>query len=200
MTKNDTKNIKALLNMTEVSLNRKMKSTSDFEFLAGTIEMRCRTKLSVSTLKRLWGYTAQEHNPYFSTLSILATFIGYKNFDDFVDNNGIKSPTSFSYTAFSLASKDMRLGDLLWIAWPPDRNCLLSYQGCNQYKVARTQNTKLQVGDSFTSLYFAEGLPLYLDDYIHNDNPPVTFVVGYSGGLSSIKRVKPSRVEDLWQP
>ncbi|MBQ3751849.1 MAG: hypothetical protein II865_11180 [Bacteroidales bacterium] len=197
MTKNDNKNIKALLNMTEVSLNRKMKSTSDFEFLSNSIEMRCRTKLSVSTLKRLWSYTAHEHTPYFSTLSILAIFIGYKNFDDFVANKGIKSPTSFSYTAFSLSSKDMQQGDLLWIAWPPNRNCLLSYQGDNLYKVAQTQNTKLQVGDSFTSLYFAEGLPLYLDDYIHKDNPPVTFVIGYSGGLSSIKRIKSDTREEL---
>ena len=188
--------ISILLQTVEIAIHRKMISSSDFEFLAEAIAIRCRARLSASTLKRLWGYNKNQHNPYFSTLSTLAKFIGYKDFKDFTANKDLKRPSSFSYTASSILSKNLQPGDMLWISWAPNRRCLLTYQGNHRFKVTTAHNTKLHAGDSFSSMHFAEGMPLFLDNYIHKDTPPITFVVGYAGGLNSIKLVTPSEIEE----
>ncbi len=183
--------------MVEVAVHRKMICSSDFDFLADAIAIRCSSKVSASTLKRLWGYDKRHHRPYFNTLSILSKFVGYKDFKHFVECKHIEVPTSFSYTASSILSKDIQPGDMIWISWAPNRRCLLTYHGNHRFKVTIAHNTKLHVGDSFSSMHFAEGMPLYLDNYIHKDNPPTTFVVGYAGGLNSIKRIKPDETEEL---
>ena len=190
------KDIKTLLRLVEVAAHRKMKSSSDFEFLSNAIALRCRHRLSVSTLKRLWGYGKNIHKPYFSTLCILTNFIGFKNFDDFLVNKDLETPSSFTYGAVSLSSQNLCPGDMLWITWSPNRSCLITYIGSHCFHVTEAHNTKLRKGDSFHAMHFSEGMPLYLDKYIHKDNPPVTFVVGYSGGLSSVKLVKPSQEEE----
>lgn len=182
--------------MVEAAVQRKMISSSDFEFLADAIAMRCQAKLSASTLKRLWGYDKRQCKPYYNTLSILTKFIGYKDFHDFIANKELKAPTSFSYSASSVLSKEMQPGDMLWISWAPNRRCLLTYQGHHRFTVAMAHNTKLHVGDSFSSMHFSEGMPLFLDNYIHKDNPPITFVVGYTGGLNSIKLIKSTQEEE----
>lgn len=189
--------IEALLHMVEVAVQRKMITSSDFELLANVIAQRCRSKVSTSTLKRLWGYDKNKHRPLFNTLSSLSKFIGFKDFKDFLDKKNLKTPTSFSYTASSVSSKDMHPGDELWITWAPNRRCQLIYQGFHRFKVNMAHNTKLHVGDSFSSMHFAEGMPLFLDNYIHKDNPPVTFVVGYDGGLNSVKHISSIEREDI---
>lgn len=77
--------IEALLHMVEVAVQRKMITSSDFELLANVIAQRCRSKVSTSTLKRLWGYDKNKHRPLFNTLSSLSKFIGFKDFKDFLD-------------------------------------------------------------------------------------------------------------------
>lgn len=191
----DKKDIKTLLRLVEVSAHRKMKSTSDFAFLSNAIILRCRHRLSVSTLKRLWGYENKKHKPYFSTLCVLTNFIGYKDFDDFLANKDLEAPSSFTYGAASLSSQNLCPGDMLWITWSPNRRCMITYLGSHRFHVTEAHNTKLCEGDSFHAMHISEGMPLYLDKYIHKGNPPITFVVGYSGGLSSVKLVKPSQEE-----
>lgn len=192
----DKKDIMTLLRLVEVAAQRKMKSSSDFEFLSNAIALRCRHSLSISTLKRLWGYANNKHLPYFSTLCVLTQFIGYKDFDDFLANKDLEVPSSFTYEAESILSQNLCPGDMLWITWSPNRRCLITYHGSHRFHVTEAHNTKLCEGDSFHAMRFSEGMPLFLDKYIHKDNPPVTFVVGYSGGLSSVKLVKPSQEEE----
>ncbi len=186
----DKKNINELLDMIEMSVHRKMKTSPDFEYLSEAIARRCKSKLSVSTLKRLWGYDRRYHNPYYNTLSILSRFLGFKEWDDFLHNKNLNSPTSFSYTASSLFSTELEVGDQVWIAWKPNRLCLLAYLGDNRFEVCDAANTKLRVGDSFTCSHFSEGIPLYLDGYVHQGRDPVTFVVGYAGGLTMVRVMK----------
>ena len=48
--------IMLLRQMVEQSVSRKMKAPSDFQFLTGVIQERCKETLCVATLKRIWGY------------------------------------------------------------------------------------------------------------------------------------------------
>ncbi|WP_234572472.1 hypothetical protein [Rhodohalobacter sp. 614A] len=58
----------------------------DFEYLIDLIEEKCGTKLSISTLKRLWRETEQQ-NPHPSTLDALVSILGNKDWMEFKVEN-----------------------------------------------------------------------------------------------------------------
>lgn len=81
--KND---ILILRKMVEDSVSRKIKTPADFQFLTGVIQERCKETLGVTTLKRLWGYVDGYDSTRYSTLSVLARCVGFRDWDDFLAN------------------------------------------------------------------------------------------------------------------
>lgn len=67
----------------------------DFEYLIDLIEETSGTKLSISTLKRLWRETSRQ-NPHPATLDALVSILGYKDWLDFKVENAPrkKSPVT----------------------------------------------------------------------------------------------------------
>jgi len=59
----------------------------DFEELSELIFSATNKRLSVTTLKRIWGRTKWVANPSTATLDILSEFIGYENWRAFVNDN-----------------------------------------------------------------------------------------------------------------
>ena len=86
MTPNETE-ILHLREMVETSVARKMKTPADFQFLTGVIQERCKETLGVTTLKRIWGYVEGYDTTRYSTLSILARCVGFRDWDDFLVNH-----------------------------------------------------------------------------------------------------------------
>ncbi|SHN27753.1 hypothetical protein [Mucilaginibacter sp. OK098] len=62
-------------------------SNDDFEQLGEKIFDKTKVKLSVSTLKRIWGKVRYENFPTTATLNALAGFVGYESWRDFKQNN-----------------------------------------------------------------------------------------------------------------
>ena len=75
--------IDALREAIETTVGKRIQTPKDFDFLSQLIEERCGEHMSVSTLKRVWGYVASNSMPRRSTLNILAQLIGKKDWDDF---------------------------------------------------------------------------------------------------------------------
>ena len=67
----------------EQDIGRQMQTPKDFEFLSACIFQRLQQTVSVSTLKRLWGYTSSYATTRTTTLDVLARFVGYDNFEHF---------------------------------------------------------------------------------------------------------------------
>ena len=97
-----------LLRKVEANCNRKMKTPADFDFLAGVIWNAVHESISSSTLKRVWGYAGKETDARFVTKTILSRYIGYKDWDDFVER--LNSPEIESnrifFTKFEGAGDD----------------------------------------------------------------------------------------------
>jgi len=76
-------------------------ANQDFERLSEQIMARTQVRLSVSTLKRIWGKVRYDSLPAITTLNALAQFSGYKNWRDFsarhshqpVPTNSIQEPS-----------------------------------------------------------------------------------------------------------
>lgn len=57
--------------------------------LSGSIFEKLHQSVSPMTLKRLWGYLQEAPKPRLSTLTILAQYIGYDDWEDFCQQNNL---------------------------------------------------------------------------------------------------------------
>ena len=69
-------------------------SSYDFEKLSENIYRETGMKLSVNTLKRIWGRLSYEPDPSTTTLNILAQFLGYEDWRHFVTQNENRKKTA----------------------------------------------------------------------------------------------------------
>jgi hypothetical protein len=166
---------------------RRMHTPKDFQWLSDEIFSRLHRTLSPSTLKRLWGYIDGADKTRNSTLEILSRFLGFANWDEFVESisqegnsNAVLSP--------HIEAKELKKGDLVKVSWRPNRRCTFRYLGKEQFVVETAENSKLKVGDTFYCSLFILGEPLYLSRLVQGNNPPVDFVVGNKGGLCELER------------
>ena len=184
MTDNN-QNIMLLRQMVEETLAHRLKTSTDFAFLSGCIQGRLRQTISVSTLERIWGYVEGYQTIRESTLSLLAQFVGYPDWQTFVSDycNVPSAQSSRRILAPTLEAIEMPVGGRVLIEWNPGRRCELLHLGNARWRVEHCEKTKLAVGDTFVCHRFTLNYPLYLSDYRHADEPPSLFVVGNRGGL-----------------
>ena len=145
----------------EQRVGRALRTPADFDYLVMKMKHDEAELVSVSTLKRLWGYVRAAGPVRTSTLSVLARFLGFIDFEDFcrseADESGFLSQKQVRVT-------DLQAGDKVRICWQPGRTCLLRYQGEGRFVVVRAERAKLHVGDTFAAVAFRTGHPFYATD------------------------------------
>lgn len=184
---NNSPEIQELLRRIEGKTNIKPKSPTDFNQLSDMIWDQTHETISASTLKRLWGYFIGVKAIRSSTLVILAKYLGFNGWDDFLENlnqdNGsdpVLSPL--------VKAEDLSVGDRISVSWKPNRRCTFRYLGNQQFVVETAENSKLKTGNTFSCSVFILGAPLYLTNLVQDDKAPVTFVAGKKDGLSEVFR------------
>lgn len=176
-----------LCRMIEQSISRKIETPTDFQFLSGIIQERCKETLGITTLKRIWGYIEGYGDVRNSTLSILARTIGFHDWDDFINTYDEDSESSQAILGNAVFSSDIKKDTNIIIMWAPDRRITIKHISDGNYVVLKSENSKLSKGDTFHCRYFIIGQPVYLDNYVHSGKNPVFFVAGKKGGITSIE-------------
>lgn len=181
----DEQLIQQLKDSIEQMANRKICTPKDFDFLSEEVFSRLNIMVSATTLKRLWGYLKEGNVPRKSTLSILAQFVGYRDWDSFTEAIGKGETASQSNLVLSrrLSSFSLTKGDNIQLNWLPDRICRLHYLGDSMYEVIDSQHAKLQIGDTFHCSIFIEGEPLYIDELTHGTYQHIAYVAGKKDGI-----------------
>lgn len=170
---------------------RKMQTPKDFDLLAVRIYERTNTLLSVSTLKRFWGYVAKEDGGRGemrqSTLNVFAAYVGFADWDAFCNRNNsgeAKETSNLFYGQKQISTDKLKPGDALVVMWKPDRCVTVRYSGNDVWVVTESRNSKLSVGDTFNCHIFVEHQPLVLIDLVHNGLPPCGYICGKDGGIT----------------
>jgi hypothetical protein len=179
--------INALCQAIEHATGRRLHTPKDFDQLSERVYARVGEMVSRNTLRRVWGKMDEERTPHLSTLSILARYIGYADFEaflakDFTDSTEGVPSSPFLGRRLSVLDGLTR-GDRLRLTWHPERVCDVEYNGSQHFRVIHAEKTKLQVDDTFLCGIIIEGEPLYLDQLQHGDNPPTTYICGRLGGV-----------------
>ena len=180
--------IHELKKQVENRLKRKMKTPNDFIFLSGVVWERTHETISPTTLKRLWGYIDGADQTRSSTLDILSRSLGFQDWDDFLGNID-RSSGSDPVLSPHISADELNVGDRVSVSWKPDRRCVFRYLGDSRFIVEMAENSKLKVGDTFSASLFILHEPLYLNNLVQGNNPPVAFVVGNRDGLCEIERI-----------
>lgn len=166
----------------ETLVGRPIKTPKDFEFLSCQIEGYTRETISVSTLKRMWGYVASNCNPSKYNLNLLSRMVGYPDWASFVGGQEGLSSSRF-FVKSKLIADALQKGEQVRLTWCPGRVLTIIYRGNDTFEVVESINSKLAKGDTFTCPQFVEDQPLYLSNLSHPGIPFCNYVAGQNGGI-----------------
>lgn len=76
----------------EQKAERKMRTPKDFDYLHNCIYKQCHELVSVSTLKRIWGYNKYDNTPRASSLDPIARFVGYQDWEHYLQSSSKEIP------------------------------------------------------------------------------------------------------------
>lgn len=179
--------INELQRLVEEKYGKPLRTSTDFDEISFFIRDDRGVAISASTLKRLWGYVNDTHNPRNQTLDALSRYIGHDHFKAFC--LWLKSTSAYSSSFFSthqLMSKELKEGQQVEIGWAPNRHLLLVHQGNGLFEVLKAKASKLQPGDRFEAQCFMKGYPLFLPYVLRQEEKTSPFIAGRNGGLTLI--------------
>lgn len=174
-----------LLTDIETALGKKLQTPKDFDFLRERIYARLRILVSRTTLMRLWGYVDEDVKPRESTLDVLTQFLGYQDWNEYLQNSLLPKEQQSSpilTRRLSVASSLTR-GDRLRLMWQPGRVCDVEYMGDLLFRVISSANTRIHEDDTFECSLIIEGELLYLDNLKQGNRPPIAYVCGKKSGV-----------------
>ena len=178
------KEIQQLCADIEVAIGQRMCTPKDFTLLRERIYNRLGIMISATTLKRIWGYLSSNYQTSHSSLSILARFLGYRDWEDYLQRKPEEAELPSSpVMSRRMTIEEMRLGCELRLTWQPNRICVVYYEGNGHFRVLSSENTRLHEGDTFRCSLFIEREPLYIDDWVQNGRPPIAYVCGKKSGI-----------------
>ena len=190
---NHSPEIKSLRSDLEQRVGQQLQSPADFQLLIQQIWEKNHAVLSLSTIKRLWGYVESNGAPRLSTLNTLAQFLGFTDWNAYLvsleQRGGIESAM---FTGEGIQTADLQAGDRIAVAWQPNRQCTFLYLGDNQFVVEESKNAKLQRGTIFSAARFMIGQLMYLDNILLADGTRTSYVAGKRNGLTSVIKLNNS--------
>lgn len=184
---NHSPEIQCLRSDLEQRVGQQLQSPADFQLLIQQIWEKQHAVLSLSTIKRLWGYVESNGEPRLSTLNTLAKFLDFADWNAYLVALEQRGGTeSAMFTGEGIQTADLQAGDKVTVAWQPNRQCTFRYLGDNQFVVEESKNAKLQRGTTFSAARFMIGQPMYLDNILLADGTRTSYVAGKRNGLTSV--------------
>lgn len=186
--------LEALVRITNENLGYEPTTPSEFNELLMRIQKTTGHTLSLSSIKRLWGYV--KYNGTFSptTLNILARFNGKKDWESFKrsiekeveitndDDSGFHSDTMIDTGKY-------KAGDRIQLRWGDHKGCDMKCVEHMRFKVERALNIKLKEGDIVTLHTLCIGHPVNVSDIVRDDMKFTSYVGAKKNGLRSIKEL-----------
>ncbi len=184
---NGDNEIETLISLIEKRLNHVIKTPRDFDELALEIKIRQNETISTSTIKRILGYVSDKHRPSHTTLSVLARFVGCRDWAHFKQCLAENSPnTRLGPSGKLVQSSTLSPGDEVELRWNPQRHCRLYYDGGLRYHVTASTNSVLAPGDTFKAQAIVEGQPVIATDVTVGGKHLMAIVIGEEQGIAEV--------------
>ena len=178
--------LETLVEITNTNLGYVPSTPTEFNEVCRLIQKKTGRSISLSSVKRIWGYVKYEGFPSVTTLNNLAQYNGFKDWESFI----IEKPEISSRSGFLEGSViqggRMKIGERLSLCWAEGKSCEIECIGSSRFRVSKSENIKLLTGDTFTLHTICLGQPLYITN-IRRDNLLIPAYIGAkNGGLATI--------------
>lgn len=171
----------------EGTFGRTPGSPSDFDNLSYQILSYTNDKLGVSTLKRFWGYVKSTHRPTYTTLSVLARYAGYRDWDSFCAQFQNDQDSGFS-TARLLIAANLNLKSVVHAEWNPEKSISIrKIEQPDKFEVIESKNIKLMTGDTLNINILNIGEKFIATGCFRNGTDMGTYIGARKDGITSIK-------------
>lgn len=164
--------LETLIYLTNCKFGYAPATPSEFGDLCVDITKRTGRSISLSSVKRLWGYVAYDSFPSVTILNILAQYNNYESWAQFMQNDA--APTVSQDSGFLqcnlIDTRTLKAGDRLHLAWAQDKSCVLECftlddpDATPRFRVIESHNIKLLPDDTFSLQTLSLGLPVYVTD------------------------------------
>lgn len=172
----------------EIKLGKSIRYHSDLEHLCVEIEKETKQKISLNTLKRLFGFIGGVSEPRLYTLDTVALYLGYANWDVYLQTLNISGNSGFN-SLQEIKIELLPISSIVEFGYDPDRVVQVIYEGQNQFKVLSTHNSKLLVNDLVEITHFVLNYPLVILNVIREGKSLGRFTAGKVGGLTVLKLI-----------
>ena len=180
----------ALVRITNENLGYEPTTPTGFNDLSRQIQQITGDSLSLSSIKRIWGYIPYEGDFSTTTLNILARYNGLKDWESFKksleDNTNTDDQSGFHDNAIIDTGK-YRPGDRIELSWNDGKVCELECVGPMRFRIVKSENIKLKTSDIVTVHTLCIGQPVYISDIIRGNIQFTAYVGAKKGGLLSIR-------------
>lgn len=166
----DNELISKLCEAVEKRIRRKLISPRDFEFLSDELT-KAGTRISGSTLKRIWGYNrdiSDTYQPYKYTLVSLVNFLGFNTLEDYLKYTESPESESASYMGETVTTDEIMPGSIVELSWHPDRTCSLTCLEKGIFRVVHSENGRLHPGDVVKFRSLTQNAPLYFNEVVRS--------------------------------
>lgn len=184
--------IEALRIAVEKRFGHRIESRYDYTQLGGEIEQITHEHIADNTLRRLWGGISGYDTVQTRTLNVLCRYAGFEDWVDFCNylaKKGGRESSLLEEQGHSIRVADLKSGDRLHIAWLPDRECVIEFQGGRTFRAIDCRNSTLQNGDSFECGVLIRDFPLAVDNLIHDGKLYPRYVMGNEHGLTRLEKI-----------
>lgn len=183
--------IAALIQITNRRIGYTPSTPTEFDNVIMMIRKKTGTKLSLSTVKRLWGYISYEGAFSESTLNILARYNNLPDWETFRRNYGRElAVTNDADSGFLpetiIDPGQYNPGDRFELVWHDGKGCELECIGKLRFRVMNASNIKLRTGDLVTLHTLCIGHPVFISDITRGDYHYTSYVGAKKGGLLRI--------------
>ena len=180
--------LKELVDITNNRLGYVPTTPTEFNELSRMIKIETGRTLSLSTIKRIWGYVRSEGFPSVTTLNTLARYNGYTDWDTFFGVNKPRASEDSDFLEDSIVNaEDLSEGDRLSLSWNIGKSCVMEYLGGMRFRIVESENIKLLPGDKITLHTVCKGHPIYVSDIERGEKIVPAYIGAKKGGLISYK-------------
>lgn len=160
-------------------------TTEDFAKLSEVVAGAVGERLSVSTLKRVWARVRDDYTRRPATLSILAQYIGYRNWQDFLTRTRDNLREESDFKPMNAVDFDSLAENVIVkVHWMPDRSVRLLHESGKRFRVLESANSKLQAGDRLEISMLASGEPMFVTSIVRDGKEYRGYVAGQIHGVS----------------
>jgi len=170
----------------EARFGKDIRYPKDCEALANHISESCRTRISSSTLLRLYGFVKGIREPRLHTLDIVAEYLGYKSWEELIASFDKKEAVQ-KKTIEKLKPENIKINQTVQIGYEPNRTIEFKKAG-TIFRIVSSNERRLLLNDEIKFSVIELHYPLTLTHVIREGKSIGKVQVASVSGVTQITK------------